>query len=193
MERPPGAATEILRFDFMLSLNLLSPGGKEAIGYTLRGRAAAALGGGLAAIVFIFAVLLLPSVFFLVFQADELAKTVGREAEAQRHEVFVEVAKLAQASRLGGAVIRHERERLGVYPLFVSVFGDVPSGVSLSRIRLESSDRKLAIEGFAQTRSSLLEFLEHLGSNPKIASVSSPVGNLIRETNIQFSVAIGVK
>lgn len=178
----------------MLNLNLLPPAEKEKLIYVWRARALAVIAGGFIAVLVVSAVLLLPTFFLLFFQKAEAIRAVaiGREAE-ERIGVKERIEAVERINRLATSVRDHEARRGDLFGLFASLFGNVPGDVALRSVAFRSQAREVTLRGFAPTRQGLLRFLENLEADPRVARVSSPVANLIRETDIDFTVAITLK
>lgn len=178
----------------MLNLNLLPPEEKRNLAYAIRTRAVIALCGGLVSVFVIFMVLLLPTFFLLVLQKSDVLRAVMIERESQeRAGIAAQAAELIGINQLAERVVRHEKDQLKIFPLFEAVAREVPPTVHLKTLKLRSGPRELAVEGFAPTREDLLQFLRALERHPAVEKVSSPLSNLIKETDITFSVVAKLK
>lgn len=178
----------------MLDLNLLPPAEKEQLVYIWRARALSVIASGFIAVFAVSSVLLLPTFFLLFFQKIEAVRAVaiGRDAE-ERTGAGKRIEAVARANRLASTVRDYEAKRGDLFGLFESLFRNVPADVRLGSVAFRSQARELTVRGFAPTRQGLLLFLENMKANPRIAAVSSPVANLIREADIDFSVVVTLK
>lgn len=178
----------------MPNLNLLPPQEKEKLVYIWRARSLTVIASGFVAVLAISLVLLLPTLFLLFFQKNEALRAVAIEQEAQERTGLKErVEAVQEAGRLGNMVLEHESKRGASFGLIASLLESVPSGIRLESVRLHSQTREVTIAGFAPARQDLLALLKDLEENPRIAKVSSPVANLIREVDIHFSIAITLR
>jgi len=185
-------ASNILQFEFMLNLNLLPPQERQNLAYVFRTRAVAAVGGGVAALLIVFLVLLFPTIVRLVLDEREARRSLEIERQSQvRTGVVKDAEAVRQANRLAETAARHIAG--GSAPLFEELFRIIPDPVRLDVIRLAAQDRALALEGFSPTRRDLLELVRALEAHPRVASVTSPVANLIRETDIRFFISAKLK
>ena len=178
----------------MLNLNLLPPQEKINLAYEMKARALRAVSTWLVGIFIIFAVLLLPTIFLLGFQEREAARSVELELLSQAQaRVAGELKAIKEINRLASVVVKHVNTRELLFPVFEDVVRDIPSSIRLQAMRFRSSSQEMTLEGYAPTRASLLELLRALETDPRIGKVSSPVANLIPESNITFSVVATIK
>lgn len=172
----------------MLNLNLLSPSERANIAYEFRARAVMSVGAVLSLVCAVAIILLLPTLFLVEFQKSEAVRAVALETASQaKLKLDVDVAALDASERLARAVVRHETDQKTLTPLFEAVIRGTPPAIRLDSIQFRAGSREFALKGFAPTRSSLLEFLSALDRDPLIAKTSSPVSNLIKETEVEFS------
>ncbi len=175
----------------MLNLNLLAPKEKENLAYAVKTRAVAALGAGFAVSLLISVGLLLPTIFLLFFQRGEALRRAELENESsERAGVTAELLGVNTANKLAGRVLEHEAKRRLTSETLKSLFGDVPLTLRLESLGFDPAAGKLDISGFAPTRAVMLEFLAALRQDQSFGHVSSPDSNIIRESNINFSVTI---
>src|SRR3989338_3301432 len=178
----------------MPALNLLPPAEKEKLVYVWRVRALIVIASGFIAVLAVSFVLLLPTFFLLAFQKTEAIRAVAIERDAEERTGLTKRVEIVErANRLGVAVRDHEAKRGDLFGLFESLFRNVPAGIRLESIPFRSKTRELTISGFAPARQVLLLLLKNMEENPRIAKVSSPVANLIREADINFSVAVTLR
>ncbi len=178
----------------MLNLNLLPPAEKLAVAYELRTRAVLAVGAAVAAVFVVALVLLLPTFFFLSFQKADVLRLLELDMEVRaRAGITAQILRIQQANRMAQTVVQHEANRPKFSPLFASVLRAVPSGVRVDALEYRAKARGLDIVGFAPSREHLLSFLRNLEANPRLGRVSSPVANLVRGTDISFSIAAELK
>ncbi len=178
----------------MLNLNLLPPPEKVNVAYEMRSRAVVAVATGFIAIIAVALILVLPTIFFTVFQKSEAVRAVALETENQMHSNLATEAEVLQSARhLADTVLGADRKRFSPSLLFESIIRDTPPTLRLEALRVHPEGKELTIRGFAPTRSSLLTFLANLQKDSLIAKASSPVANLIKETDITFSISATVR
>lgn len=178
----------------MLNLNLLPPQEKRSVAYEVRARAVAAVGAGLIAVFLIGLALLLPTVFLLGFQKSEVVRAANIELQSQEQSgVANHVLEIEDANRLAAAFVREEKSREGVFPLFAAIIRSVPPSVRLESLYLHAEAREVTIEGFSPSRELLLTLLQSLEREPHFTKVSSPVANLVKPSDIRFSITATVK
>jgi Tfp pilus assembly protein PilN len=79
--------------------------------------------------------------------------------------------------------------------LFEEVIKLKPASVkikSLSYATTTSVAGSLSLAGLALTRTDLLKYIDLLKQNPVFSQVESPVGNLIRDKNVEFTLVLTV-
>lgn len=177
----------------MLNLNLLPPEEQRALAYVMRRRAVAAAAGALAGALAVFAILLLPTLFALALQRADAVRATALERESQeRLGIEAEAERIGEANRLAERAIEFDRTRQELFPLVTAAISAVAEPISIERMSLQPG-RGLDITGRAPTRKDLLVFLEALEARGVFGEVSSPVSNLIRETNISFSISAALR
>lgn len=69
------------------------------------------------------------------------------------------------------------------------------TGVRLTSLTFLTQEKrtKLTLQGVAQTRTGLIQFIKTLESNPLFTHVESPLSNLVTEQNASFSLVLDVK
>lgn len=178
----------------MLNLNLLPPEEKKNVAYVIRTRAVIAVAGATGAVIAMFIILLLPTYFLSKFQETDLLRSVEIERDAERRSgISKKAALIADANGKAGALIK-EIGAGGVREgLFESVLKSVPAGIALYAINYSASDQQMSIEGFSPSRAAFLQFLRALESNPAVTKVSSPPANIIKESDIKFSLTLSIR
>ena len=178
----------------MLNLNLLPPQERLNLAYRLRARAAIAVAIGLAVSFAVFLLLLLPSYLAVRLQESEVLRALALERERQVEAGNIRAAEDARAiDRLASSALRHEAKRPGLASILAALLKDAPDPIRLDLVRFRPDRNELALEGFAPARLDLLEFLQLLERHPRVARVSSPVSNLIREQDIRFTLGVELK
>ena len=172
----------------MLNLNLLPPEEKRRLQYTIWTRAVIAIGGGLSLGLGVFIVLLLPAWLFLKAEEPALFDALTFERRAYSQAAPGVASDVRTLNRLARFVDEHAGRRVPAYALITEVLRVTPAPIRLQEVVVQASPGELRIAGFSATRQALLTFIQSLEGNPRIASVSSPLSNLVRETNITFTL-----
>jgi len=174
----------------MLNLNLLPPEEKTSLAWELRGRAVFAVGTVVGIVAVTFAILLLPAVFGLHFSRIELERELGWARVAPGLVSPDELAAVRSANGLAAAAIEMAQGRKDPAALIAAVLWAVPAGIRIDALGYKSDGQTAELTGFAPSRSSFLSLLRSLRDHPAVAGVSSPVSNVIAESDIAFSVTL---
>ncbi|MBX4215703.1 hypothetical protein KW797_02025, partial [Candidatus Parcubacteria bacterium] len=145
------------------------------------------------ATVFLGTVLLTPSFFISQVKYGSLKaqlalmKEKGDAGEAAMRASVEAVKKKLSLLRMGSVPAP-------VAPLIASVVERRGSRVTLRSFDYErrTGGAKLDIRGVAETRESLTSFVDRLKLEPRFAEVYSPVSNLVKDKNIEFTIQIAV-
>lgn len=174
---------------FMLNLNLLPPNEKRDFRYELHRRVVSFFGFWLFIYGVIFGVLALPAYFFAVFQLVEVERSRDAEIAALKASgggvIEEKINAFNQRLRF---LVKREEERQSVVPLIAGVFSEIPKGVDVSLFKLDIRRGEAILLGKAKTRDALLRFITALRADSMVGSVSSPVSNIIKEEDIDFSL-----
>lgn len=178
----------------MSHVNLLPPEEKVNLGYEFRIRAITIVGSSFLAVLAVAFVLLLPTKFLLLFQTEDVLRAldIERKQEAQSG-ISADIANIKEANRMADLVNRNMESRSRFSASVQNIFGAVPSGVSLSLLTYARGSRRVSVEGFAPTRESLLSFIGALKQRSEIQDVASPVSNVIRDTEVLFSLTLTIR
>lgn len=172
----------------MANLNLLPPEEKIRLGYLFAARGLIAVTAALASAIAVFAILLLPTIFSLAFETQEVVRARHLEAASQERLGLAGAHEtVREANQLARRVTRFEAERKRVPMMIEDIIEGTPPGVAFDLITYRAASGEIAIEGFSPTRADLLAFERALKQRPAVAAVASPVTNLVREANIRFS------
>lgn len=175
----------------MLNLNLLPVSQRKNLDYEINRRVVQFFGIWLSIIGVSFGIGLMPAYFFVSLLESEVERSLRVEESVAKAYGIGEIEDRIRAvnDRLGLILLREEKKR-DPSPFITEVFSRTPAGVSLARVTTSDSLSKAAASGKAQTRSALLQFVSSLRSSSRVKSVSSPVANIIKEEDIEFSLEI---
>lgn len=178
----------------MLNTNLLPPAEKLSLAYELRTRALLAVASGLGALLVIGLALLLPTIFFLGFVKSEVVRSLDlAQRQADQAGLSADADRIENANHRADSVLHHADATASVSSKINSLIQAVPSAVAFSSLSYQAKSREIVIQGSSPTRSAFLQFLDALGKVPVVANVSSPISNVIRETNVAFSVTVALR
>lgn len=148
---------------------------------------------GLAAAGFVVAtVLLFPTELALVLQKADVLRATNIEADnAAAADFKSREGAIGELNALASSVL--ESRSGAMWPLWRAVLARVPSRVRLASVSYDRNAHTMALAGRAASRDDFLAFLEALRSAPEIASVDSPVSNVIREHDAPFTMTLSIR
>lgn len=138
-------------------------------------------------------ILLIPSYFISVYKAGFIPE--GAKISDEEKAKFDELSKESQeANRL----IKTLRPVEGVlYPSVATqlILGEKTAGVKVTGINYEMKEEGLllSVSGVANARKDLLDFANNLRKKQEVASVTVPVSNFAKESQIPFSFEVAIK
>ncbi|MEK7662255.1 MAG: hypothetical protein AAB355_02025 [Patescibacteria group bacterium] len=141
----------------------------------------------------IAAALLLPAYFLsreklAVVSVDSV--TVTALAKSQAEEVRREISLLNEKL----AILSLEKSTLSVSEIVSLIISARGAGVYIKNMIYESrgNTSKIDVFGTAKTRDALIAFVERVKKEKKFSEVYSPISNLVKEKDIDFTVQIGI-
>src|SRR3989344_4316184 len=139
-------------------------------------------------------VFLLPSYFALTFSQDDVARRlrVQQESLARQNVQALEDA-IRRVNTLAISHQRNESRRKSVAPLLLRLAAADIRGVALRTAHLfedKTGAFVVSLQGNATTRNAFLEYIQSLENADGVAVVRSPVDNLLRETDVLFSIEV---
>lgn len=172
----------------MLTANLLPPQEKKELWIEETRRIIVFFALIISGLLIVSSSLLLPSFLPLVMQRRGLEDSLRVEEEAS---LRLEVKKKINSARAVAAGIKaiENYAALSSRPShtleeFLTKAGE---GVAITFLNIKK-DGEFGMIGRARTRRDLLRFEENLRESNKFEGLSSPLSNIIRETNINFSL-----
>lgn len=170
----------------MLTTNLLPPEQKTAIMREIYSRAIRFFACILTIVFLVHSILLLPSYFPQRLVKNELTRSLAVEHAAEVGIVKTQ-EKLAELQRILIDVEAYSRESGKASLLLKTFFGLAESGVILSTVHIEENGNVL-IAGTASTRRNLLMFEKEMRRSGRFLEISSPLSNILDETDAQFTI-----
>jgi len=172
----------------MINLNLLPPEEKEALVFEKLRRQILFLGRAVFFLLLIFIVLAFSLYFHLAIilgAQTELIKATKSSQEIQRLEKNEEDVRVINS---GISKIYDIQNKFVLWSeVLTDLMNSIPQGVYFQSFSGQGS--QITISGFAPTREGFLNFEESLKKNKRFYDVYSPVSNLIKKTDIDFSIS----
>ncbi|KKW18448.1 MAG: hypothetical protein A2131_01600 [Candidatus Sungbacteria bacterium GWC2_49_10] len=177
----------------MLTTNLLPQEDKKTIELVKAAKLTRAAAVFICGFLVANAVLVLPTLLPLLFERKELKRELATGQEAQQK---FQVSARSKELKALAATLREIR----VYasqPHYPSKILDTLANHGNAAISLETitvtQTGDVLLNGKADTRKALLEFESTLRNSPYLNDITSPLSNIIRESNISFSIQGNLK
>ncbi|MBI2023227.1 hypothetical protein HYT01_01530 [Candidatus Giovannonibacteria bacterium] len=142
-------------------------------------------------------ILMLPSYFLLRFSKKDVERRLKAQEEIlARRDLGALETKIGEINGLAYTFEKNETKRFSLAKILVALSADIPSSIKLSGLKLDpSSAGKYAIklDGQAATRNDFLGYVTALKAREEIASVDSPISNLLKEQKVNFTLTVNIK
>lgn len=172
----------------MLTTNLLPQSEQKEIRFEEIRRVILFFAVGLTIIIGIGIVLLIPSYLLIFVEQQELDRLFATEKNASdRLSIDKTTADIQIANRVFMSLRNSGTDSSQAAFIFDTIFKKTGTVLSIQRLSVQSS-REVEIRGFASTRGDLLAFEESLRRSDIFHSIVSPLSNIIKETDITFSI-----
>lgn len=172
-------------------INLLPLEKQEIIYKEKRRRFLMAFGLGFAFVLFWGFILALPSFFYLTSKERELSRELKALEDSRIlkdvKSIEEEIQNLSQKLTLE----KQNRQKTQVPSVFLEkILSLKPQGLSINSLSYNQAPAQSAvsIRGSAQKRSILIDFADKLKKEPLIKNVNFPITNILKETNIEFTI-----
>lgn len=167
----------------MIRLNLLSEKEKEQI---KKDMLAAEVANSVLAI-FVVVVLIAIVFFFgqkyLNYRIENMAKYAPTTDENAVDEI----------NKKMGQIIELQKDYLKWSVLLKDVIALVPENIKINSLELSKENKKIMLYGLAESRTDYLKLEDNLRNSALVADIKSPVSNLLRRNNIDFSIEATMK
>lgn len=171
----------------MLTANLLPPEEKKLIKLGEYQRIVRFFGAGIAAALMTGLVLLIPSYIFLSAEKmnfeEEVAAEVALAKKLKLGEAFSSAAQVQALLTEIEALFDHPSHASDLVKTF---FADAP-GVRVETLSIASGG-DVVLSGLAQTRDDLLNFQKQLQDSQMLDTITFPISDIIRSTDIHFTM-----
>lgn len=145
-------------------------------------------------------ILLLPSRIFLALEKTELA----RQLEAVKNSsAFSRVEQVeTEIKNLNADIASFGQKKEGLYaiaPAIASVLNRRPDGIKITGIIFSPAEKNkegssvMVVSGSARNRDLLLAFTKSNETNPFLKKVRSPITNLLKESDFDYSLVLEMK
>lgn len=174
------------------SLNLLLPEDRKRLGYERLSRFFTLVFSGMAFLLFIGIVLLLPTYFFLYFQNNAIQEHVSRVRQNAESEQSKNITTLIQTTnkKLKRLAMEYPLAASSVTRHFADISHRAPAGLIFNSFAYDNETGIISIRGKSLRRENLLDFIAQLRNDPEFMRVESPVANLLKETDIDFMISL---
>ena len=176
-------------------INLLPYDEIEKLGREHLGRFAVVAGLSLSGIVAIGLILLVPSYLFLLYEKREL----GRELELtyrslEMSEVDYIESEIANFNAALGIFEKNEREIRPVASILEKILSFRPDTMRFESIGYSrTKGERISVKGRVSSREVFLDFVARLETSGLFKKVDSPVSNLLREKDVDFSLILEIE
>ncbi len=175
----------------MLKLNLLPPAEKKKLKLAELQKRIYLLFLWLGAILIVFIALLIAAYFNLEIILNEQEDLIiEREADQKNQEIALIKQRVDQVSQRLSVVDNKQQGFISWTSALLGLSRIVPDGVYLTGFNYQKTGGKLDISGHARTRDDLLLFESRLEQSDYFAEVESPLSNIIKQTDINFSFSL---
>lgn len=170
----------------MLSINLIPSQEKKNLQLETARRITILLTGWLIISLLISSILLLPSYFPLFLEYRELKRQAEIEEEASRQLKISESESESRKIQKEIEFIKSASARRSKISEIVSPLLKETEGIVINELIIQKQEN-IIINGQAATRRDLLNFEKKLRDLGEIRDISTPLSNIVKETNINFT------
>lgn len=118
------------------------------------------------------------------FQRESVSTTAGTNSEQK-----IPLSQKTNELNTWLTVLKREVALDFPWPLLLGTIDQAaPSGIGFHTLNLSLATHALSLSGHADTRDELIAFQEALIALPSLSNVNSPITNLLKRDNIEFSM-----
>lgn len=185
-----------------MAVNLLPKDYKKEVAEDQNRRLVSALGLAALAVIIVNTALLLP--LWVLFKAQEIE--FARELDAiKKSPEFIRVAEIeSEIGRLNEEITKFSKEEDALFsasPAIKSILEKKPVGIGISNISFfvsEQAERerrpsRITVSGISANRELLLAYTEDLETNEFFQKVHSPITNLLKDADFDYSLVLDLK
>lgn len=172
----------------MINLNLLPPAEKKELelirtGFKLRGFILCFFVSLIIFIIFLTNTLLCLSI--LLKAQNELVEI--RQSDKRNQYLLEMEDKIKEINFEMERIVQKQKELFLWTPLLEDLAKIVPRGVVLTGVSYSPSNKRISLNGLAESRENVLLFQEALEKNKSCAEVEAPLSNLLKQKEINFT------
>lgn len=172
----------------MLTTNLLPPSAQKAVFLEETRRIVRFFAGGIMVVIAVGLVLLVPPYFLNVAVRQELERSLALEEDASTKAGVDDLtARMAATNNAIDSLKKNVSGSSLASRISDEIFSSAGPEIGIQQLTVRSNG-DITMHGFAVTRSDLLGFEKKLRESEHIKDVSSPLRNIIKETDIEFDI-----
>ncbi|MBI2122465.1 MAG: hypothetical protein HYT98_05130 [Candidatus Sungbacteria bacterium] len=172
----------------MLTINLLPSAEKEGVWHEETQRIIRFFTTGILSACALAIVLIFPIYFSLLLEERELERSLNVEEAASRNlNIDAELQKIRTAENRIKLIRDFISTPATASTMLEKFFENTGSGITLISLTVKKQG-DVAITGIATTRRNLLRFEKTLRDASMFQDISFPISNIVRETNINFTM-----
>jgi len=141
-------------------------------------------------------VLMLSSYFAAAFSKDAVLQRLQAAEDILEKKDFKRIEEqVEKINEIIAVFEKNESARRAAAPLLMKIANITPASVKFESLKLAAKEDAaiLTLTGVATTREIFLDFVEKLKKLDEMESVSSPVKNLLKETDVVFALEARIK
>ncbi len=177
----------------MIELNLLPPPEKELLNLDQAQRWLVFYGGAIVLLILGFVTLLGLVWFFILIQLKTYTLTIkNTESSFQGQSIEHQKSLIADFNQNLGKIDRTQQEHKFYSSVLAELANSMPAGARLEGLAIDETDL-VTLSGFASKRSDVLLLKQVLEKSDSFTNVESPLSNLTKQTDINFSFKLKIK
>lgn len=172
----------------MIKLNLLPPQEKREVELIDFNYLITSLGFWFLFFLMIFSLLLVSTYFSLFIFLKTQSLLIETKQNDEEIQNLIEIEEnIKQANEQINKVHLKQKELIIWTPILEELSQIVPRGIYMTGFYYQTNTDQISISGWADRRETLLSFQKSLEESPCFIEVQSPLANLIKQDNINFS------
>lgn len=173
----------------MIILNLLSPEEKKKVQRIRLYHLIKNLSFQLTSVVLITMTVLIFNYLLLANQNESLDQQIENEVSTRRES---RITSIEEATKQLNTQLESSKTVLDLYVQWTSILAkisnEIPAGITLTSVQLDSASLSFRIAGVALDRSLLLNFQDVIANNAYFTNTTSPISNLTQKDNVTFEI-----
>jgi len=178
----------------MFKINLLPPQERKRLELTKFSFLLISFGIRLVIILIIFVIILITTYFSLLILVKSQDNSIEARQNDEKVQYQIEIEeKIKKVNQEANNIFIKQSEIIVWTPILEELSRINPNGLYLINFSYRSSSEQIDITGWAKDRDGLLKFEEMLKESSYFQEVESPLSNLIKQTDINFSFTVKPK